>query len=160
MVQNNGYRGARGKSFCPAASSVPSWGRGVTLLFLQPSKRTRRLPSGMFSRAVSAATTPFTRQHTRRGATTLPAGSAGRRPPSAEDFGEEAQRPHPTAPQPHGRARPPALPPGAKRPRDPASPAVPASRRRESGAAGARLTGRPRPAPAPRRCPSRPLAPR
>lgn len=34
MVQNNGYRGAGGKSFCPAASSDPSWGRGVTLLFL------------------------------------------------------------------------------------------------------------------------------
>ncbi|XP_021073697.1 uncharacterized protein LOC110335693 [Mus pahari] len=54
-------------------------------------------------------------------------------------------------------ARPPARPSGAKRPRDPGSPAVPAGRRREPGAAGARLTRRPGPAPAPRRCPRRPL---
>lgn len=110
----------------------------------------------MFSRAVSAATTPFTRQHTQR-----------RTHHSSRRVCEEetAQRrglwgggaetpPHsPTA----APALPPARPPGAKRPRDPGSPAVPAGRRRETGAAGARLTRRPGPAPAPRRCPGRPL---
>lgn len=114
MVQNNGYRGAGGKSFCPAASGVARWGRGVPLLFLQPSKAAaRRLPSGMLNRAVSAATTPFTRQHTQSQFTTRHAGSVGRRPPSAQGFGEEAQRPHPAAPPPRpaGRRQPaPAVP--------------------------------------------------
>lgn len=145
------------------------------------------MPSGVFSRAASAATTPFTRQHTQRRSADLPVGSVcGEETAQRQGLwgGGAATPPHsPTAPQPHSptqpRPRPPARPPvrppawrqTSARPGQPRSPGPEAPRAGSNRSATDRPAApgpRPRPGAVPadrsavgpaRCCQGRPAAP-
>jgi hypothetical protein len=139
IVENNGYRGAGKKSFCPEASGVQSWGvegeggrgAGSSTTFPLSLKRSRRdchqacLTGGLgWPQLASPGNTPkadsplFTEGSLRE---------RGRE--SSGGFGEEArQRPHPIpAPRSPGPLQP--LPPSVRH-------AARAPRPREPGGAG------------------------